>query len=183
MDILVASIKDTRGQGSGRNVPRGKGSWSSSATGSGSSPAKGTDQAQASRASLAALHAQGRRHVQRVLSGIAASAMPPTLSSHTWRPHRQPQAGCPLRLGHAGALPRQPARFVTLKPCSIQARRPYQQASLAAGGTSVRINHGAVYPSSQQASNVQGSWRGARLKAVPVPRQQEPTCGANVANG
>ena len=70
-----------------------------------------------------------------------------------------------------------------LKPCSIQARRPYQPASPASGGKSVRINHGSGYPSSQRASNVQGSGCGARLKAVPVPRQPEPTCGTNVVNG
>jgi len=68
----------------------------------------------------------------------------------------------------------QPARLVTLKPCSIQARRPYQHASLVVGGRAVRMNQGAVSPSSQQASKVHARRRGARLKAVPVPRQRRP---------
>ena len=109
--------------------------------------------------------------------------MPPTLSSHkvetaTASHRRAARCGSVMRV----CCHCQPARFVTLKPCSIQARSPYQQAALAAGGRSVRINHGSVYPSSQQASNVQWSWRGARLKAVPVPCQREPG-GANVDSG
>jgi hypothetical protein len=77
----------------------------------------------------------------------------------------------------------QPARLMHLNCCSIQARSPYQPASLASGGRSVRISHGSVSPSSQQASRVHRSRRWGRLKAVPVPRQQVPGWGTKLSKG
>jgi hypothetical protein len=71
--------------------------------------------------------------------------MPPTLSSQkvataTASHRRAARCGSVMRVRcHC-----QPARFVTLKPCSIQARSLYQHASLASGGKSVRIHHGSV---------------------------------------
>lgn len=41
---------------------------------------------------------------------------------------RQPQAFRPVRVGHPRRLP--PAALDLLKPCSIQARNPYQHAQL-----------------------------------------------------
>ena len=49
----------------------------------------------------------------------------------------------------------QPPRLVILKPCSIQARKPYQHALPALGARSVSSNHGSRYPSSHRASSVQ----------------------------
>ena len=80
-----------------------------------------------------------------VLAGIVSSASPPTLSSHkvataTASHRRAARSGLVMWVRcHC-----QPARLVILKPCSIQARNPYQQAVLASGGRSVRINHGSL---------------------------------------
>src|SRR5262249_56395982 len=66
--------------------------------------------------------------------------MPPTLSSHsvataTANHRRAARSGWVIRVRcHC-----QPARLIHLNCCSIQARRPYQPASLASGGKSVRI--------------------------------------------
>ena len=80
-----------------------------------------------------------------VLAGIVSSAAPPTLSSHNVATATASHS----RAARSGALMRvrchcQPARLVILKPCSIQARRPYQPASLASGGRSVRISQGSL---------------------------------------
>jgi hypothetical protein len=61
----------------------------------------------------------------------------------------------------------QPARLVILHPCSIQARSPYQAASLASGGRSVSISQGSFYASSHSASSVHSTCRPAFCKAVP----------------
>src|SRR5882724_11679851 len=80
-----------------------------------------------------------------VLAGTVASASPPTLSSHkvataTASHRRAARSGLVIWVRcHC-----QPARLVILKPCSIQARKPYQPAVLASGGRSVRINHGSL---------------------------------------
>ena len=71
--------------------------------------------------------------------------MPPTRSRHkvataTASHRRAARWGSVMRVRCHG----QPARFVTLQPCASQARRPYQPASLAAGGTAVRLTPGAV---------------------------------------
>ena len=72
----------------------------------------------------------------------------------------------------------QPARFVIVKPCSIQARRPYQPALLASGGrSSGRIQPRVLLPRLPQASRVQCSCRCRPLKAMPVPRQDVPGSG------
>lgn len=72
-----------------------------------------------------------------VLLAMASSAAPPTLTSHkvataTASHSRAARAGCAMRVRcHC-----QPPRLVSLKLCSIQARRPYQAAVLASGGRS-----------------------------------------------
>src|SRR2546429_60424 len=73
----------------------------------------------------------GRRAVTSgtVLTGMVSSASPPTLSSHrvataTASHRRAARSGLVMWVRcHC-----QPARLVILKPCSIQARKPYQQA-------------------------------------------------------
>src|SRR5205807_3064829 len=84
-----------------------------------------------------------------VLAGLVSSAAPPTLTPPqgapaTARPRRAARAGWGIRVRCHG----QPARLVSVKPCSIQARRPYQQAVLAAGGSAVRSTHGSCSPGS-----------------------------------
>jgi len=79
------------------------------------------------------------------LSGIVASTAPPMLTTYrvataTARHRRAARAESVIRVRCHG----QPARLVNLKPCAIQARRPYQSASLASGGRSVRITHGSL---------------------------------------
>ena len=133
-------------------------------------PAKDTDQPQAGGTPRPRRLGHQRRDVGTVLAGIVSSASPPTLSSHkvataTASHRRAARAGWVMWVRcHC-----QPARLVILKPCSIQARNPYQQAVLASGGRSVRINQGSLYPPSQHASSVQWSWRWRPLKAIPVP--------------
>jgi len=90
----------------------------------------------------------------------------------------------PRRAARSGGVlgvrcPCQPARWVLLKPCAIQARTPYQQAVLASGGRSVRSNQGAVSPASQQASRGHWSGRWRPVKAMPVPCQAVPGSGTN----
>ena len=74
----------------------------------------------------------------------------------------------------------QPPRLVSLKPCLIQARKPYPAAVLATGGRSVTSNHRSVYPGSQQASIVQAS--GLVLNAAPRLCHWVSGAGANVAS-
>src|SRR5262252_7200119 len=92
----------------------------------------------------------GARHAPAADGWHAASASPPTLSSHkvataTANHRRAARAGWVMWV----CCPCQPARLVLLQPCAIQARTPYQQAVLASSGRSVRLNHGSVYPASQ----------------------------------
>ena len=123
-------------------------------------PTKDTDQSQAGGTPRPRL--PGTRAVTSgtVLTGIVSSASPPTLRSHrvataTASHRRAARSGLVMWVRCHG----QPARLVILKPCSIHARNPYQQAVLASGGRSVRITHGSLSPASQQASRVQCSWR------------------------
>jgi hypothetical protein len=73
------------------------------------------------------------------LVGIVSSANPPTVSRHrvataTASPRQAARCGTIICVrGHC-----QPARWVSLKPCLIQARNPYHPAWLEAGGKSVR---------------------------------------------
>ena len=145
------------GQDSGRKRPMGSGTWSSSATRIRFQPRRkiltclGRWHAPSSLAGARAVTCRTE------LAGIVSSASPPTLSSHNRHSDGQPQACGPLRLAHVGALPLPAGAFGILKPCSIQARNPYQQVVLASGSRSVRSNHGSLYPASQQASSVQYS--------------------------
>lgn len=81
----------------------------------------------------------------RLLSGMRSSASPPTLRSHkvataTANHRRSARCGSVMRVRcHC-----HPARVVSVKPCSIQARRPYQHASEVSGGRSVRMHQGAA---------------------------------------
>src|SRR6185503_15552365 len=74
----------------------------------------------------------------RVLTGSVSSAIPPTLRSHnvataTANHNRAARWGSLIRVRcHC-----HPPRLVTLKPCSIQARKPYQHASPALGARCV----------------------------------------------
>ena len=70
-----------------------------------------------------------------------ASASPPTESSH----HVASASANHSRSARAGSSVRvychcQPPRFKRLKPCSIQARSPYQQACAAWGGRLVSMS-------------------------------------------
>ena len=108
-------------------------------------PAKATDQAQAGGPVQSALARQCRRDIEPRPLGEALLGRPPTLSNHkvataTANHRRAARWGSVMRVRCHG----HPARLVSLKPCSIQARNPYQQASLASGGKSVRINQGAM---------------------------------------
>lgn len=89
--------------------------------------AKAPDQAQARGAPRAVWQEQGRRHSPQGPGG--ARGVGPA-------PEAQPPQG------RDGDGP--PAWGGPLQPCASQARRPYQPASLAAGGTAVRLTPGAV---------------------------------------
>ena len=134
--------------------------------------AKDTDQAQAGGSMLPALAGQCAETSSRVPSGLVSLAAPPTLISYkvataTGSPRRTARCGLVMRVRcHC-----HPARLVSLKPCSIQARRPYQQASPTSGGKSVRINQGSLQPASQQANS-------SAVHTGPVP-----TCGVKVSSG
>src|SRR5579884_2873463 len=111
----------------------------------------------------------------------SASASPPTLTSHSvaaaMTTHkRAARSGSLIRVACHG----QPPRMVSLNPRSIQIRSPYQHGSQEAEARSVRINQGFWWPSSQRAGSVQA--RGHVEKAVPLPNQLVPVCGAKVSN-
>ena len=114
-------------------------------------PAKDTDQPQAGGPPRPA---GGSASTSAVTSGTRAG-----LESSPHRPRRRPSAATrspPATARHRRAARAggvmwvrchcPPARLVILQPGSIQARNPYQQAVLASGGRSVRINQGSVYP-------------------------------------
>jgi len=110
-----------------------------------------------------------------VLGGPLASASPPTLSSHNVAPAtanhpRAARSGSVRRVrGHCP-----PPRLVSLKPCAIQARKPYPHAARLAGGKAVKLNHASLSPSSPQANRVQFKRLGRLTKAVPRPCQRVP---------
>src|SRR5262245_917106 len=79
-----------------------------------------------------------------VLTGREAAARPPTLSTHTVATatathNRAARWGALMRVRCHG----HPPRLVTLKPCSIQVRNPYQHAFPALGARAVSNNHGS----------------------------------------
>lgn len=107
--------------------------------------------------------------------GIAASASPPTASSHQVAMAMANHS----RSARSGSIMRvychcQPPCLIFLKPCSIQARKPYQQAPAVWGGRSVKINHGSACPASQRANRVQAKRVFGLLKAVPRLAQRRP---------
>lgn len=121
---------------------------------------------------------------KRVLSGIVSSARPPTLSPHkgataTATHSRAARCGSVIRV--RGPCP--PPRLVIVKPCSLQARNPYQPAAPALGARAVSNNHGSVEPASQRASRVQVSRRRGPGNAVPVPTHCVPGWGTNLRSG
>src|SRR6266481_5768913 len=180
-----SSSAATTGQGSGTKRPIGSGACSSNATRIRFQPRRKT-RTHRRRVACRIRGCRGTKAVTSgtVLAGIVSSASPPTLSSHrvataTASHRRAARSGFVIWV----RCPCQPARFVIWKPCSLQARTPYQQAVLASGGRSGRINHGSLSPASQHASRVQWSWRWRPLKALPVPCQAVPGSGTNVFRG
>lgn len=101
-----------------------------------------------------------------VLLAIVSSTMPPTLTNHevatATAGHRRAARG----MYHAGTLPLPAPRLVSLQPCSIQARKPYQAAMLASGGKSVTSSQAGSQPASKGPANE------LVLNAVPVPCQR-----------
>src|SRR4029434_8528798 len=142
----------TAGEGSGTKRPRGSGAWSSNATRIRFQPRRKTLTSR-KRVARRVRAGWGTRGVtsRTVLAGGVSPPPPPTLSSHkvataTASHRRAARSGWVMRVRcHC-----QPARLVILKPCSIQARTPYQQAVLASGGRSVKINHGSLSPRSAE---------------------------------
>ena len=144
------------GQGSGNQAPNGKGAWFGKATRINIQPRRKilTKRTRVARC-CQRWHANASEISRSVPSAMVSSAAPPTLSSHqvataTASHKRAARWGSGMRVRCHGP----PARWVSWKPGSIQARRPYQQAALTSGGKSVRINQGAVWPSSQPAHRV-----------------------------
>src|ERR1022692_1810458 len=157
------------GHGSGQPSPRGRRPWCSN-------PARICVHP---RWKMAIRRQRGRRLCcvcgtsSIVSSGNAASASPPTDNNH----HVATATASHSRSARAGSSMRvychcQPPLLIRLNPCSIQARKPYQQTSPASGGKSVRTNQGSAYPSPQQARRVQSNCADAVLKAVPRPCQR-----------
>ena len=75
---------------------------------------------------------------------------PPRSPTTRWPPPR-PATGAPPAPGGSCGCVATASRRVSLKPCSIQARKPYQAALLAAGGKSVISNHRWPGPGPQRA--------------------------------
>ena len=183
-DHRVRRVRGNLGHGSGSQVPSGRGVCRSSAT---------KIVIQPRRKILPTRRRVARRWrrwwpsvavtSRSVRAGIASSAAPPTLSRHrvataTASHSRAARSGWVMRVRCHG----QPARLMHVHGGAIQARRPYQPASLASGGKSVRISQGSVplCPAGQQ---VHRSCRCQLLQAVPGPRQRVPGCGAQLAHG
>ena len=79
-----------------------------------------------------------------------ASASPPTDSSHQVAMaiaihNRSARAVSSMRV----CCHCQPPRLLRLKPCSIHALKPYQQASALSGAKSVNTSHGSLCSSPQ----------------------------------
>ena len=104
----------------------------------------------------------------RLLAGRLISAAPPTLTIHKVATANTNQT----RSTRPGSLMRvdchcQPPRLKSLKPPSIQARKPYQLTRAASGGRSVRMNQASWCAASRPASKVHRS--GCVLKHVTCP--------------
>src|ERR1700677_3242246 len=89
------------------------------------------------------------------LAWAAASALPPTRNSHsvataTASHRRSARCGASIRV----CCHCHPPLLLSLKPCSIQLRKPYQEASPCPGARSLRISHGSLCPAPHQPSNV-----------------------------
>jgi hypothetical protein len=119
-------------------------------------PARATHahQPQASRPPRPRTPRAQRRHVRQRARRNVVCGHPPPLRRHSVATATASQS----RAARSGARRRvrchcQPARLGIVKPCAIQARRPYQQASLASGGRAVRSSPGAVEPSAHRANN------------------------------
>ncbi len=181
----VSSALVALGHGSGTKRPWGSGSWQIKATIGVIHPRRNT-RTRRRRVSRRLRRLGGHSAVtsSNVPSGTASSTSPPTRKSYnvataTANHRREARPGSLIRV----RCNCHPARLVTLKPCSIQARSPYQAASLASGGTSVRINHGSLSPASQRAKSVQSTCRPCPFKAVPRPLHDVPTSGTKLPSG
>jgi hypothetical protein len=121
---------------------------------------------------------------RRVLSGIVSSDSPPTRTSHSVVPamatHRRVARSASVRRVRCHGPP---PRLATWKLGAIQARNPYQAASLASGGRSVTSSHGSWEPWSQRANKVPSRRRGFPAKAVPRPAHEVPGSGTKVLRG
>src|SRR5207244_3251299 len=118
------------------------------------------------------------------LVGDASSALPPTRNSHSvvtaMASHsRSARCGSSIRV----CCHCQPPLLLSLIPCSIQPRRPYQDALPCCGARSLRISHGVVWPVPHQPRSVPATCRPGVEKAVPRPRHFFPTSGTNCASG
>src|SRR5947209_8529679 len=90
-----------------------------------------------------------------VVPSTAASAQPPTrnsqrvataIASHS----RVARSGSSIRV----CCHCQPPLLLSLNPCSIQLRIPYQEASPCCGSRSLKISQGSSCPTPHQPSNV-----------------------------
>ena len=111
---------------------------------------------------------------------LVAGAAGADRSGRAFRFHEQV-----LQAARSGSVMRvrchcQPPRLVTLNPCSIHARSPYQPASATSGGKSVRSSHTSAQPALRHASRVQRRRLGLPWKAVPVPCHRLSDVGATV---
>src|SRR5206468_8902683 len=89
------------------------------------------------------------------LVSAASSALPPTRNSHSVATaiashRRSALSGSSIRV----CCHCQPPLLLSLNPCSIQARRPYQEASPCCTARSPRISHGSLCPSPHQPQSV-----------------------------
>src|SRR5947209_20635571 len=112
------------------------------------------------------------------------SALPPTRNSHrvatAMASHRRSaRCGSSIRV----CCHCQPPLLLSLNPCSIQLRKPYQEASPCPGARSLRISQGSLYPEPHQPSNVPAICRPGVEKAVPCPLQLVPTFGTICVSG
>ena len=175
----------TVGHGSGTKAPGGKGAWRRKATNRATPPWRNTLTSRR-RVARRVRGRSGHNAVtaRSVLSGMSSSAIPPTLSSHKVAPatashRRAARSGARMRV----RCPGQPARWVIVQPCAIEARSPYQQASLASGGRAVSLSPGAVSPSAPRANRVPSTCPPACCEAVPRPRQRVPGWGPKRCKG
>src|SRR5262245_50330931 len=126
-------------------------------------------------------------HALSVQGGTVSTARPISASPPTRRHHQVDTASTShSRSARRGSVmcvfcQSQPPLLSRLNPCSIQARKPYQQTSAASGARSVSTSQGSAYPASRRASSVHRSRLGASLKASPTPFQDWPSGGTKLA--